>query len=59
MDARCSNCNMKADFDIEKNKVICKKCGLEIGYDEYIEQMKDKAVTLADDFQSTWDKSGF
>ncbi|MDQ2685107.1 MAG: zinc-domain-containing protein [Thermoproteota archaeon] len=50
---------MKADFDIEKNMVICKKCGLEIGYDEYIEQMKDKAVTLADDFQSNWDKSGF
>ena len=59
MDARCVNCNMKADFDIEKNKVRCKRCGLEIDYDDYIEQMKEKAVTLADDFQSTWNKRGF
>jgi hypothetical protein len=59
MDARCLNCNMKADFDIEKNKITCKKCGLEIDYDEYIEKMKEKAATLADDFQSTWDKRGF
>ena len=60
MDARCVNCNMKADFDIEENKVTCKKCGLEIDYDDYIEQMKEKAVTLADDFQSSaWNKRGF
>ena len=60
MDARCVNCNMKADFNIEKNKITCKLCGLEIDYDEYIEQMKEKAVTLADDFQSSaWNKRGF
>ena len=59
MDARCVNCNRKADFDIDKNKVTCKECGLELDYEEYIERMKEKAVTMADDFQSTWDKRGF
>ena len=44
MDARCVNCNSKANFDIEKNKIICKKCGMEIDYDEYIEHMKEKVL---------------
>lgn len=59
MDARCVNCNNKANFDIEKNRIKCEKCGMEIDYDDYIEQMKEKAVTLADNFQSSWDKGGF
>ena len=59
MDARCVNCNNKANFDIEKNRIKCEKCGIEIDYDDYIEQMKEKAVTLADNFQSSSDKRGF
>ena len=59
MDARCVNCNNKANFDIEKNEIKCEKCGMKIDYDEYIEQMKEKVVTLADNFQSSWDKRGF
>ena len=59
MDARCANCNNKANFDIETNKIKCEKCGMEIDYDDYIEQMKEKAVTLADNFQSSSDKRGF
>ena len=58
MDAKCFNCNNKADFDIEKNKIICKKCNIEIGYDEYIENMKEKALSLSDDLQNSWDKQG-
>lgn len=58
MDARCVNCNKKADYNIEKNKIICQHCGLEIEYDAYIEQMKEKASTLADNFQAGWDKNG-
>ena len=50
---------MKADFDIDKDKVTCKGCGLEIDYEDYLERMKEKAVTLADDFQSSSDKRGF
>ena len=59
MDAKCVNCNMKADFDIDKDKITCKGCGLEIDYEDYLERMKEKAVTLADDFQSSSDKRGF
>lgn len=59
MDARCLNCDNRANYDIENDKITCKKCGLEIDYDEYIEKMKDKAVTLADNFQANWDKTGF
>ncbi len=47
MDARCVNCNNKANFDIEKNKIKCEKCGMEIDYDEYIEQMKEKQEEAA------------
>ncbi len=59
MDAKCFNCNNKANFNIEKNKIICKKCNIEIDYDKYIETMKEKALTLADDLQSNWDKQGY
>lgn len=59
MDARCINCNNRANFDIEKNMIKCEKCGMEINYDDYIEQMKEKTVTLADNFQSSWDRRGF
>lgn len=59
MDARCVNCNKRADYNIEKNKIKCQNCGLEIDYDEYLEQMKEKATNLADNFQSSWDKTGF
>ncbi len=58
MDAKCFNCNNKADFNIEKNIIICKKCNLEIGYDEYLEIMKEKALSLADDIQNNLDKQG-
>lgn len=59
MDARCVNCNKKADYNIEKNNIVCQHCGLELSYDEYIEQMKEKATSLADNFQASWDKQGF
>lgn len=59
MDAKCVNCNMRAECNIEENKITCKRCKLEIDYDDYIEQMKEKAATLADDFQSSWNRRGF
>ena len=34
-------------------------CDIEIDYDKYIEAMKEKALSLADDLQSSWDKPGF
>jgi hypothetical protein len=59
MDAKCLYCNNKANFDIEKNKIICKKCNTEIDYDKYIETMKDRVLTLADDFQNNLDRPGY
>ncbi len=59
MEAKCFNCNSRADFDIDKNKVICERCDIIIDYDEYLEKMKEKALNMSDDFQLDWDKSGF
>jgi hypothetical protein len=59
MDAKCLYCSNKANFDIEKNIIICKKCNIEIDYDKYIESMKEKALNLADTFQENWDRPGF
>ncbi|MBA3749829.1 MAG: zinc-domain-containing protein [Nitrosopumilus sp.] len=59
MDAKCPYCNSKANFNIEKNIIICKKCNIEIDFDKYIETMKEKALNLADNFQENWDKPGF
>ena len=56
MDAKCLYCNEKAIFDIDKNKIICKRCNIEIEYDKYIEIMKERALTLANDFQDNFDK---
>jgi hypothetical protein len=56
MDAKCLYCNSKAHFDIDLNKIICSKCNKEIDYDEYIENMKDKALSMADEFQNNWDR---
>ncbi len=59
MDARCINCNDKANYDIENSKIICKECDIEIDYDKYIEIMKEKALNMADNVQENWEKSGF
>ena len=59
MDARCIYCNDKANFEIEKNKIICEKCNIEIDYDEYIETMKERALTLANNFQDNCDRAGY
>ncbi len=59
MDARCTNCNNKANYDIENSKIICKKCNIEIDYEKYIEIMREKALNMADNVQENWEKSGF
>ena len=56
MDAKCLYCNEKAFFDIDNNKIICKRCNVEIEYDRYIETMKERALTLSNDFQDNFDK---
>jgi hypothetical protein len=52
MDAKCFYCDNKANFDIDTNRVICTYCNRELDYDTYIEDMKEKALSLADSFQN-------
>jgi DNA-directed RNA polymerase subunit RPC12/RpoP len=51
LEARCPNCGKRAEVDDEMSRVRCKQCNFHVSYDEYIEIMKGKAVTMADDFQ--------
>ena len=56
MDAKCPECRGKARVDSDFQYVKCEKCGYVSRYIEYIETMKLKAQSLADDFQTSWDK---
>ena len=57
LEARCPECGKKAQVDDEMSKVTCRHCGFAAGYDEYIEIMKGKALTLSDDYQMNLDKN--
>ena len=57
LEARCPKCGNKAQVDDDMSTVTCSHCGFTAPYDEYIEIMKGKALTLADDFQMSWDKN--
>jgi tRNA(Ile2) C34 agmatinyltransferase TiaS len=51
LEAKCPDCGKRAEVDDDMAEVKCKQCGFNASYDEYIEIMKGKAVTMADDFQ--------
>ena len=51
LEAKCPQCDKRAEVNDDMSRVECKYCGFELSYDEYIEVMKGKAVTMADDFQ--------
>ncbi|MGA8912097.1 MAG: zinc-domain-containing protein [Nitrososphaeraceae archaeon] len=51
LEAKCPDCGKRAEVDDDMGEVKCKQCGFNASYDEYIEIMKGKAVTMADDFQ--------
>ena len=59
LEARCPECGKRALVDDDMAKVECKHCGFSASYDDYIEIMKGKAVDIADNYQSTWDKRPF
>lgn len=59
LEARCPKCGKKAAVDDELANVRCEHCGFSSSYDDYIETMKGKALTLADEFQTSWDKNPF
>ncbi len=50
MDAKCPRCDKRATLLDDMSKVVCKNCGYENSYDEYIEDMKSRVYSLLDDF---------
>lgn len=59
LEARCPECKRKAEVSDDMSTVTCKSCGFAAAYDDYIEIMKGKALTLADEFQMNSDKNPF
>ena len=51
LEAKCPDCGKRAEVSDDMSEVKCKECGFHVSYDEYIEMMKGKALSLADDFR--------
>jgi DNA-directed RNA polymerase subunit RPC12/RpoP len=51
IEAKCPQCGKRAEIKEDMSEVECKQCGFRVLYDEYIEIMKGRAVSMADDFQ--------
>ena len=56
LEAKCPKCDKRAEVDEEMIEVNCKHCGFRARYDEYVEIMKGRAVSITDDFQMNWDR---
>ena len=56
LEAKCPQCDKRAEVDEEMIEVNCKHCGFRVRYDEYVEIMKGRAVSMTDDFQMNWDR---
>jgi len=59
LEAKCPECNKKAEVNDDMSEVKCMHCGFSASYDDYIEIMKGKAVDIADNYQAGWDKNPF
>ena len=59
LEAKCPECGKKAEVNEEMSEVKCEHCGFSASYDNYIEIMKGKAVDIADNYQTSWDKNPF
>ncbi len=57
LEARCPECNKKAQVNDNMSNVKCGYCGFSATYDDYIEIMKGKAVDIVDNFQMNWDRN--
>jgi tRNA(Ile2) C34 agmatinyltransferase TiaS len=56
LEAKCPECDKRAEVDEEMIEVKCKHCGFQARYDDYVEMMKDRAVGMTNDFQMNWDR---
>lgn len=59
LEARCPECGKKAVVNDDMSEVKCSHCGFSATYDDYLEIMKGKATSMADNFQASWDKNPF
>ena len=50
MDAKCPRCNGKAYLDEDKMDLVRCRCGYEASYDDYLEDMKARAMSLLDEY---------
>ena len=50
MDARCPKCEKVAILNDDVTKVTCPHCNFEVGYEEYLEIMKQEAINMAADY---------
>ena len=51
LDAKCPQCNDKAQVSEDMTTINCKNCGYSDSYESYIEKMKVKAENMADNFE--------
>jgi predicted nucleic-acid-binding Zn-ribbon protein len=51
LDAKCPECNERAQVNDVMTTIKCEKCGYSDSYQNYIEKMKTNAENLADNFQ--------
>ena len=54
IEAKCPQCGNRAEIKEDMSEVKCNQCGFHALYDEYIEIMKGRAESMADDFQMNW-----
>jgi hypothetical protein len=51
MDAKCPNCERKAQVNEELSRVKCDFCGYEDTFDEYMKKMEERAGGIVSDYQ--------
>lgn len=51
MDAKCPNCEMRAEVNDEMTNVKCKFCGYEDIFNEYMKKMEERVSGIVFDHQ--------
>lgn len=56
MDCKCPKCEKRASVDEEMINVTCSHCGYSADFNEYIEEMKERAGSIVTNFRESIDK---
>ncbi|MFQ5940116.1 MAG: zinc-domain-containing protein [Nitrososphaerales archaeon] len=56
MDAKCPNCERKAQVNEELSKIKCNFCGYEDTFEEYMKKMEERLSGIVSNYQ---DKNTF